>query len=84
MKHDGGALNDMNGPWSSCFIKGLYPFISNLFTSDIKLVNISDDHFLSDYYQSYGNEVYPVIFPTYFHNELFEEVKPYYYPSTEP
>ncbi len=55
-------------------MRGLYTLITNLFTSEIKLKELPKDHFISEYFHSFDNEVYPVIFPIVFHNMLFEEV----------
>lgn len=62
---------------NSCFIKGLYTFITNVFTSELKLKKLSSAHFLSEYFHGFDNEVYPMILPPTFHNLLFEEVTLY-------
>lgn len=58
----------------SCTIRGLYTFIGNLFTSKIKLTNDSEYEFLTEFFHSYDNEIYPVILPNSYHNLTFEEV----------
>ena len=58
----------------SCVVRGLYTFIGNLFTSKIKLTNDSEYEFLTEFFHSYDNEIYPVILPNSYHNLTFEEV----------
>ncbi|CAM6088465.1 unnamed protein product [Calypogeia fissa] len=58
----------------SCFVKGLYTFITNLFTSELRLKYAPRPHFLTEYFHSFDNEVYPVILPAAFQNLSFEEV----------
>ncbi|XP_024390173.1 uncharacterized protein [Physcomitrium patens] len=57
----------------SCIVRGLYTFIGNLFTSKIRLRNDSEFAFLSEFFHSYENEVYPLILPTSYHGMTFEE-----------
>ncbi|XP_024521187.1 calcium-activated potassium channel subunit alpha-1-like isoform X1 [Selaginella moellendorffii] len=65
----------------SCTIKGLYTFITNLFTSEIQLHNIPSMRHIVEYNHSFDNEVYPLIFPSAFHGLLFEEVTEFIYSS---
>ncbi|KAG0616762.1 hypothetical protein M758_5G140500 [Ceratodon purpureus] len=58
----------------SCFVKGLYTFITNLFTSEIKIKEVNPNSFASEYFHSFDNEVYPLIFPKPCYGMLFEEV----------
>ncbi|BFI31359.1 protein MpBK2B [Marchantia polymorpha subsp. ruderalis] len=58
----------------SCFVKGLYTLIANLFTSELRLKHMDERDFLSEYYNSFDNEIYPVILPPPFHGLPFEEV----------
>jgi hypothetical protein len=55
-------------------VKGLYTFITNLFTSEIKLTELNPNSFVSEYFHSFDNEVYPLIFPKACFGMLFEEV----------
>ncbi|CAK9201922.1 unnamed protein product [Sphagnum troendelagicum] len=58
----------------SCLVKGLYTFITNLFTSEIKIQGLPKHSFMHEYFHSFDNEVYPMILPKAFHDMLFEEV----------
>ncbi|KAG0597480.1 hypothetical protein M758_UG342600 [Ceratodon purpureus] len=58
----------------SCLVKGLYTFITNLFTSEIKIKTFPVSSFVSEYFHSFDNEVYPLIFPMACCGMLFEEV----------
>ncbi|KAG0559141.1 hypothetical protein KC19_10G082400 [Ceratodon purpureus] len=58
----------------SCVVKGLYTFITNLFTSEIKMKSLPENSFVSEYFHSFDNEVYPLIFPKACWGMLFEEV----------
>ncbi|XP_024367760.1 uncharacterized protein [Physcomitrium patens] len=58
----------------SCFVKGLYTLITNMFTSEIKMKTLPRNSFLSEYFSSFDNEVYPLIFPKACHGMLYEEV----------
>lgn len=60
----------------SCLVKGLYTFITNLFTSEIKMKSLPENSFVSEYFHSFDNEVYPLIFPKACCGMLFEEVCP--------
>ena len=58
----------------SCLVKGLYTFITNLFTSEIKLKGVNEKSFVAEYFHSFDNEIYPLIFPKACCGMLFEEV----------
>ncbi|KAH7279510.1 hypothetical protein KP509_37G022200 [Ceratopteris richardii] len=63
----------------SCHIKGLYPFITNLFTSGVHMRHTASKHFLSEYCHSFSQGVYPVILPNVLYGLLFEEVVEFLY-----
>jgi hypothetical protein len=56
-------------------VKGLYTFLTNLFTSEIKMKSLPQSSFVSEYFHSYDNEVYPLILPKACRGMLFEEVR---------
>jgi potassium large conductance calcium-activated channel subfamily M alpha protein 1 len=58
----------------SCLVKGLYTFITNLFTSEIKIRGLPEHSFIREYFHSFDNEIYPLILPKACHGMLFEEV----------
>jgi hypothetical protein len=58
----------------SCLVKGLSTFITNLFTSEIKIKDLPKRSFMREYFHSFDNEVYPLILPQACHDMLFEEV----------
>ncbi|KAH9541015.1 hypothetical protein CY35_14G037400 [Sphagnum magellanicum] len=58
----------------SCLVKGLYTFITNLFTSEIKIRGLPEHSFMQEYFHSFDNEIYPLILPKACHGMLFEEV----------
>lgn len=55
-------------------MNGLYTFITNLFTSEIKIKTFPVNSFVSEYFHSFDNEVYPLVFPKACCGMLFEEV----------
>jgi hypothetical protein len=55
-------------------VKGLYTFITNLFTSEIKIRGLPEHSFMREYFHSFDNEIYPLILPKACHGMLFEEV----------
>lgn len=64
------------GCWGgSCYVKGLYTFITNLFTSEIRINKLPEHFFMSEYFHSFDNEVYPLILPKACYGMLFEEVR---------
>ncbi|BBN17112.1 protein MpBK2A [Marchantia polymorpha subsp. ruderalis] len=58
----------------SCLVRGLYTLITNLFTAEIHLKHLNKNHFLTEYFHSFDNEVYPVILPPIFYDVPFEDV----------
>ncbi|KAL2632695.1 hypothetical protein R1flu_004174 [Riccia fluitans] len=58
----------------SCVVKGLYTLITNLFTSELRLKHVEETDFLSEYFSSFDNEIYPVILAPAFYYHPFEEV----------
>lgn len=55
-------------------MQGLYTLITNLFTSEIKIKDIDQNSFVAEYFHSFDNEVYPLVFPKACRGMLFEEV----------
>ncbi len=55
-------------------MKGLYTFITNLFTSELKIRGLPEHSFMREYFHSFDNEIYPLILPKACHGMLFEEV----------
>ncbi|KAJ7563620.1 hypothetical protein O6H91_03G117500 [Diphasiastrum complanatum] len=65
----------------SCLIKGLYTLITNIFSSEVKLTSLPSEHYMSEYFDGFLNEVYPLIFPNALHNLMFEEVAEFLFTS---
>ncbi|KAL3680179.1 hypothetical protein R1sor_023135 [Riccia sorocarpa] len=57
----------------SCKVRGLYTLMTNLFTSEIQLKHVNKRHFLTEYFHSFDNEVFPVILSSDFYGTLFED-----------